>query len=153
MDKIYTKTILYAYAHLDKVVEQIDELVLKNALSSMTDYSPALNQCERIVDLSMQKETIITLKEKVKKAIGVLSLLELDHLDYKYFKVNPKSYYKNFDSSSRAYFRRQVSLLRKVGLRLEKVGISDSWFIENCLIMNFFVELVRRVKEYEKKVG
>ncbi len=34
MNKLYAKTVLYLYPCIDKVTEQIDELLLKKALSS-----------------------------------------------------------------------------------------------------------------------
>ena len=47
MNVYYAKTVLYAYANVDAVVEQIDELVEKKALSSMRDFSPCEEQCEK----------------------------------------------------------------------------------------------------------
>ena len=149
MNVIYAKSILYAYSNIDVIAEQIDELVVKKALSSMTDFSPALSQCEKIVDLTCQKELLLKLKTVVYNVLLKFSDTELDFFDYKYFKKKPKEYYIGFDYQSRNYFRRQIRLAAKFSLRLEKSGITDSVFENEYLKIEFFRELVKRVTEYE----
>ena len=48
MNVIFAKTALYAYTNLEAVADQIDELVEKKALSSISDYSPAIEQCHKM---------------------------------------------------------------------------------------------------------
>ncbi|MBO7149708.1 MAG: hypothetical protein J6V71_02325, partial [Clostridia bacterium] len=93
MNIYYTKTVLYAYANIDAVKEQIDDFVERKALSSMSDYTPCIEQCESILNYTAQKIALIELKEFVEKALSKLSPYELDCLDYKYFKKKPKEYY------------------------------------------------------------
>ena len=146
----YAKSVLYAYPNIDSIMEQIDELVEKKALSSMTDFTPALWQYEKILSYTAQKDMFIHLKLTAGKVLSKFTEDELDCLDYKYFKLKPKEYYVNFDASSRAYFRKQVKLAKLFAERLERAGIDDGWFESNCLETDFFKELLKRVIEHEK---
>ena len=149
MKVIYAKTILYAYRNLDAVMRQLDELVMKKALSSMSDLSPCEAQCNNILNLTAQKDILIGLKLKTKEAVDRFSDDEKDYLDYKYFKLKPKEYYIGFDFTSRAYFRKQIRIVDKFAKRMENAGITDDFFEKKCLSIEFFRELLKRVKERE----
>ena len=151
MNIYYTKTVLYAYANIEAVKEQIDDFVERKALSSMSDYTPCIEQCESILNYTAQKIALIELKEYTEKVLKKLSGYELDCLDYKYFKKKPKEYYNDFDCESRGYFRRQVSLVKKISEHFESVGLTDDWFKKNLLTTNFFKELLKRVELQEKQ--
>ena len=147
----YTRTILYAYANINAVKEQIDDFVESKALSSMRDFSPCVEQCEKILDYTAQKVALIELKEFTEKALEKLSPYEMDCLEYKYFKRKPKEYFIGFDYESRSYFRKQVSLIKRLSEYFDGVGLTDNWFEKNCLNTNFFKELLKRVEQYEKE--
>ena len=152
MNTRYTKTALYAYPNLQAIAEQIDELVEKKALSSMCNYAPALEQCEKIVDFTYQKDVLFALQLHVEEVLKGISQLEMDCLEYKYFKRKNKDYFVGFDAESRGYFRRQVRLAKKLADRFENEGATDEWFEQNCLQMDFFKELLKRVDEHENSV-
>ena len=149
MNVLYAKVALYAYAHLDALAEQIDEIVEKKAFSSSMDFSPALNQCENIICLTYQKDIVFALKLCVQEALKGFSEHETKCLDYKYFRTKPKEDYGDLDVSSRGYFRLQIRLAERFAERLEKAGFSDERFKDECLSMDFFREMLRRVKEKE----
>ncbi|MBQ8197235.1 MAG: hypothetical protein IJZ73_04155 [Clostridia bacterium] len=149
MNLLYTKTLLTSYANLENVMAQIDELAVKKALASANDYSPCATQCEKIIELNFQKDVIHVLKLTMDGILKKTAKKDLDLLDYKYFKRRPRAYYKDFDSSSRTYFRNQVRVAKEFGDKLDRIGISDEWFEENCLSTEFFSELYKRVKEHE----
>ena len=151
MNKYYAKTALYAYPNLEAVAEQIDELVERRAIISMNNYSPAVEQCEKVVDLTYQKDVLFALKLHIEYALEKLNQEELDCLEYKYFKRKPKEYFIDFDAESRSYFRRQNKLADKISKSLERGGATDKWFEEHCLSMEFFSELLKRVIEREKQ--
>ena len=153
MNIYYTKTALYAYPHIESLMGQIDDLVLSKALYSMGDYSPCEEQCQKIVKLTGQKVALIELQQMIDKALSILSDYELDCLDYKYFKIQPKEYFDSigFDYESRKYFRKQNSLVKKVAIKLEKVGMTDEWFVKKCLDTDFFNELLKRVILYDRQ--
>ena len=150
MNLYYAKTVLYAYPNVDVLIEQIDELVERKALYSMNDYSPCEQIAEKILDYTAQKVTLKELKIFVEKVLLKFTEDQLDCLDYKYFKIKPKEYYKDFDFSSRNYFRKQVRLAKKFSEKMDEVGATDEWFKENCLKSDFFRELLKRVYEHEK---
>lgn len=149
MKLIYTKTVLYAYANIETVKEQIDDFVERKALSSISDYSPCIEQCEKILNFTAQKIALIELKQMTERALSKLTAFELDCLDYKYFRQKPKEYFVGFDYESRSYFRRQVVIANKLSLLFDRVGLTDEWFEKNCLTTSFFVELLKRVEIYE----
>jgi len=152
MNVHYTKTLLYAYPHVEAVMAQIDDLVLRKALSSISDYSPCEEQCEKIIALTNQKDTLIQLKITMEeKVLAKVTEYEMNCLEYKYFKRQPKEYFAGFDAESRGYFRKQVALANKLSKQMEKVGLDDKWFEKNCLSTSFFTELLKRVISSERK--
>ena len=149
MNNLFAKCILYAYPNIDALCDQIDELVEKRALSSMSDTTPALVQCEKILSLTEQKDLLRYLKSVVKEVLDKFSESDIDLLDYKFFKRKPKSYYANVDVSSRAYFRRQIKLISVFSEKIHKKGIDDAVFKRDYMNIDFFSELYKRVCEYE----
>lgn len=150
MNTYYAKSILYAYPNLEEIMEQIDELVERKAISSMNDTSPALIQCNAILNYTNQKDVLIEIKLVVDSILSKFDENELFCLDYKFFKSHTKEYYDDFDTSSRNYFRRQVRVAEKFALYLENRGIDNKWFEKNCLPIDFFSELLKRVIEHER---
>jgi len=151
MNIYYAKSILYAYPCAEELIYQIDEIVEKRALGSMTDFSPAEEQCEKILSLIGQKDTIIKMKLLVEEVLNKFTEDELKCLDYKYFHKRKREEFINFDASSRGYFRKQIRIAEKFAMRIEKKGLSDSIYEKDYLSMNFFRELYRRVLEQEAK--
>lgn len=149
MNVLYAKVALYSYAHLNALAEQIDEIVEKKAFSSSMNFSPALNQFEDIINLTYQKDIVYALRLCVKEALKRFSEQELKCLDYKYFKTRPKEDYIDLDVTSRGYFRLQIRLAEKFAEYFEKAGFSDKRFEEECLSIDFFREMLGRVKEKE----
>ena len=152
MNVQYAKTALYAYPNIKEVAEQIDELVERKALASMSDCSPEIEQCEKVVEYTAQKCVLFALKIYIDEVLEKLKDIEIDCLEYKYFKRKPKEYFYGFDAESRGYFRRQIKLAEKIADKLEKAGATDEWFEQNCLQMDFFKELLKRVIEHEESV-
>ena len=150
MNILYAKTILYAYAHLLEIASQIDDLVLKKALSSMSNIAPAYKQYQEVEQLTYEKDVVFVIKKVCDKVLNKFTEEEMKYFHYKYFKDKPKSFYEGFDTTSRTYFRKQVSLVKKFSERLEKSGIDDKFFIKKCLEVDFFKQLLRRTEEYEK---
>lgn len=149
MNVLYAKVALYSYSHLESIAEQIDEVVEKKAYSSSMNFSPAIKQYQDIIDLTYQKQIVFALGLCVKDALKTFSEQELFYLDYKYFKKRKKEDYANLDVTSRGYFRLQVRLSEKFAKALEKAGFSDERFEKECLSIDFFREMLKRVKEKE----
>ena len=149
MNVLYAKVALYAYAHLDALTDQIDEIVEKKAFSSSMNFSPAINQFEDIIELTYQKQIVFALKLCCEDALKNFTDKEKLYFDYKYFKTRKKAEYAGLDTVSRAYFRLQIRLAEKFAKNLEKAGFSDERFKEECLSIDFFSEMLSRVKERE----
>ena len=149
MNKYYVKTILYAYPNLDFVAEQIDKIVEEKAILSMEDCRPCLEQCEDILEYTYQKDCLFSLELMVNNIVDKITPNEMDYLEYKYFKRKPKEYFANFDALSRGYFRKQASLTEKVGLMLEREGMTDKVFEEKYLSIDFFKRLLKCTIDHE----
>jgi len=152
MNTRYTKVALYAFKHLIKLTEQINELVEKKALSSISDVSPAIRQYEKITEFTYQKKVILSLYVNVNSALKKLSGKELEYLDYKYFRTSKSVKSYSINPASRNYFRVQIRLLKKVSQILERGGYTDERFKKECLQIEFFREMLKRVTEKEKAV-
>lgn len=146
MKKEYVKTLLYTYPHIQKTVNRIDQIVLKKALNSMTEYDNCLAQCEYVVDLTVQKALLTELYYYVNKVVKRLTKEERDYLDYKYFKFKPKEYFKNMDLSSRNYFRKQQYLLDDFSKYLGWMGLDDEWFDALSLRVPILKKMLNSVK-------
>lgn len=151
MKELYTKVLLYAYPCVDKLIEQIDELVEKKAYSSMDDFSPCIEISNKILNLTEQKKRIIQIYYIVSDVLSKLSNYEKDCLEYKYFKRLDKEHFKDFDSTSRTYFRNQIKCLKRVGILLEKFNYSDERFLSDKNCVKFLSDLCKRVEEMENK--
>ena len=149
MNTLYAKTLLYAYPSIDDLIIQLDEVIKKKALGSMTDCSPAEEQCIKVVQLLMVKGLFFHLKKTLNNVLETFSDEDYLYFDYKYFKSNPKSFYVDFDSVSRSYFRKQIKLLEKFCKKIEEQGITDEWFKSECMTLEFFKNLYRHTCERE----
>ena len=146
----YEKALLYAYPHLDEISNQIDDLVLKRALGSFSDYSPCEEQAQIIIEMAYQKESLLSLKEDLNRILKKFSEGELIYFEYKYFKRKPKEYYINFNTTSRAYFRKQLKLIEKFKNLLKSECMDEKWFYDTFSNCEFMMRLVERVSDYER---
>jgi len=151
MKDLYTKVILYSYPCLEKLVEQIDVLVEKKAYSSMDNFEPAIEISKEILSLTEQKKRIIQLFYIVSDVLDKFTKDELDCLEYRYFKRKPKEYFKDFDSVSRGYFRKQIRNFKKFSELIERFGYSDSRVEADLLNIKFFNELTKRLNKLENE--
>ena len=151
VNKLYTKTLLYAYPKLTKIVAEIDDVIDRILLTSMENYTPCVDLCDKIIAYKLQKQKIIEIKGKVERALSKLNVKQLDFLDYKYFRLKPRSYHAEYDRTSRAYFRQQIEVVKKMSERFEIVGLNSDFFEKECLSIRLFSILLGLVIENEKK--
>ncbi len=150
MNVYYAKCVLYTYPHIPVIMEQIDELVEKRALSSMSDFSPCIEIAHHILDYTKQKDVFIKLSVMTDIILEKFTKEELDCFEYKYFRRKPREYFIGMDTSGRGYFRQQIRLAKRFAKYLEKRGATDAWFEKECMSMDYFREMYRRVIEHEK---
>ena len=151
MKNDYVKTLLYAYAHLPKIIKRLDQIVLKKALGSMKDFSSCTKQCEKIVGLTIQKALLVELNHYLERAISRLTKEEMDMLDYRYFGTYHSQSPFNISTYSRNYYRKQQKLLKDISDNLRWLGKRDDWFEKRCLRVPFIRKLYQAVKKKDER--
>jgi len=151
MKSDYVKTLLYAYEHLPKITKRIDEIVLKKALASMTNYYFCEKQCVKIVNLTVQKALMIETKYYLDRAMSRLMREEKEMLDYKYFKRCPRYNLAQEDFTSRNYFRKQQKLIQTIGDNLSWLNKGNEWFEKRCMIIPFIRKVYNAVKYHDEQ--
>ena len=149
MNNLYAKAILYSYTNLEKLCDAIDEQVEQRALSSIDDFSSALEQYNKILSCTAQKDLIIDLKIVVELILQKFSVEDRELIEYKYFK---KKLPQNVDRTAfktRAYYRKQIRLLERFAQKLPLYGIDEQYFERKYLQIDFFKQLLRKVEEIE----
>lgn len=150
MKSDYVKTLLHAYEHLPKITRRIDEIVLKKALSSMTNYSFCEKQCEKIVNLTVQKALMIETKYFLDRAMSRLTREEKEMLDYKYFRRYHKYNLSAKDFTCRNYFRKQQKLIKTIGDNLTWLNKGNEWFEKRCMRIPFIRKVYHAVKTHDE---
>ena len=111
---------------------------------------PCIDICNSVINLIKEKDLYLKLMVVLDEIFTTLTEDEMLCVEYKYFMVKDKFKLLDFDYTSKQYFRRQNAIVEKVRKRLDKLGIDDNFFKENCLPIKFFSVLLRGVKEKEK---
>ena len=78
------------------------------------------------------------------------TIKEFNYFDFKYFHVQPKSYYKDKLKLDRTYYRRQEKLLKKFCAILSAIGGDDEWFEQKFLTIRYIKNLYLKLVEKEK---
>ncbi len=151
MKLTYAKCVLYAYANINRIIEDIDEIVLSKALASMEDISPCIEQCENILAYTDQKQRLLFLKAVMDKILEKCSPKEKAIFEYKYCRKRSKDYKAMFDCRQRSYYRKQIKLVTDFAFKLEKKGITDKFFEEELQPMTFFDTMLKFVVQKDKK--
>ena len=149
MKTLYAKAVLYSYSNLERLCDAIDEQVEQRALSSIDDYTPAIEQYEKILSCTAQKDLIIDLKATVNLILDKMSEEERSFIVYKYFKKQQCADNDKAEFKTRNYYRKQVRLAERFARWLAIYGIDDEYFERNYLQIDFFKQLIRKVEEHE----
>ena len=133
----HAKTLLYVYSGIEEAIDIIDEMVYRKAMGSFADTSPCEKQAENILQLISEKDELIFLKTKMDEVLSEFSETERLHFEYKYFNNKPKEYYKDINTSARAYFRTQHKLLSELEKKLALKGVTEEYFFSNLYNIPF----------------
>ncbi len=147
--ELYAKTILSCYTMLDKIINQIENLIKTKARNSFYDYSSTLKQSDKILKLVNVRIDLIELKEIAKNTLNLLNNEQKTLIFYKYFGILPKD--KNFDLSSRNYFRKQIKALNKFSSLLKSKGFNEEWFEQTYLNISFILGTYNKVVSEQGK--
>ena len=120
MNTLYTKVLLYTYPNISSLIDQIDELVEKKAISSMDSTLPCIEICNSVINLIKEKDLYLKLMVVLEDVLKTLSEDEMLCVEYKYFLEKDKFKHIDFDYTSKQYFRRQNAIIEKVRKRIEK---------------------------------
>lgn len=146
MKSSYVKTLLYAYPNIPKIIQRIDTLVEKKARASMSDISSCQEQCEKIVNLTVQKGILFEIRHYLEIIFNRLEEEEKAYVEHKYFKFKTKKQFKNVDFKSRNYFRKQLKLLEYISKCFEWLNLSNEWFEKKCKRVPYIKKLLQSVE-------
>ncbi len=147
--ELYGKTILCCYMMLDKIISQIENLIRTRARNSFYDYSSTLKQSNKILALCNVRVDLMELKEIAKEALNSLNNEHKTLISYKYFGILPQD--KNFDLTSRNYFRKQIKALKKFSSLLKSKGYNEAWFQQKYLTIAFISGAYHKVLNEQGK--
>lgn len=121
----YAKVILNVYPQIDRVIKDMDKLVLSRCLASFNDRMPCEMGIKEVYKLMETKQKLVDLRFKIKKVLERLDPEEYDLIDYKYFK---NRHIDGFDHTSRNYFRRQHKVIERLEELLSYIDLSEDKF-------------------------
>lgn len=137
------KTLLYSYPSFDGITEATDRLVYYKALSSYKDNAKTCNQMNEIAALNERAARVVWAKGIIDKLLNELTPFERQLIEYKYFN---REQGVGFDTSSRAYFRKQLRLEKKITAALAYLKPNEDWFFENFGDVYFLKAKYLRIK-------
>lgn len=144
---IWTKTLIGAYEHIEKISGAIDKIIMTHALNSAfvnlhnVTINNTLSVSERILKLTERKITLINLKvilNSVFQSIDKIyaKILILKHID----KLKSDEIAKLLKISSRSYFRKQNEAYEKFTKCLERNGHSSEKLFDMLSLETWIIE-------------
>lgn len=141
---VVIKTLLYSYPSFDEVIKATDKLVYYKALSSYKDNLKTYDQMNEIVFLNERSARIVWVKGIIDKLIAELTPFERQLVEYKYFHIKQG---EDFDSTSRAYFRKQLKLEKKIDKKTAYLAPDEEWFMKNLGDIYFLRAKYMRIRK------
>ena len=143
------KTMLSCYNALDCVAKQIENIIRSKVKNSFYNFSPAFEQADKILQLTEIRLDLLELKEITKRALDELSETDRILICYKYFGIVPED--KDFDLTSRNYFRKQNKAIERFDLKLKSKGFDEEWFKNKYLKIAFIAGVYKKMLKEEGK--
>ncbi len=143
------KTMLSCYNTLDCVVGQIENIIKTKVKNSFYNFSPTYDQAEKILKLGEVRLDLLELKEITSEVLKELSEVDRILICYKYFGILPED--KNFDLTSRNYFRKQQRAIEKFDNKLKSKGYDEEWFKNKYLKIAFIAGVYKKMINEEGK--
>ena len=140
--KDYQKVLLYAYPKLERMAEDIGQIVLAKARASVMGRETALACAEKLIRYNFLRGQILFLKDELDGMLSCFSREERFLLEYKYFRRKKElAAFSDvrLSCSERTYFRRQQRLARAVNAELVRRGLTEEWFFEAFSGVSFFM--------------
>lgn len=149
---VYAEAALFAYPNLKQKLEDVSEAIINKAFGSSNNIKDPMVQCTEVVTLQMTKDAIKELYRKLRSVFKSFTDEELDILTYRYFKGTPCARTTEVLSRNRNYFRQQTRLLDKFCARLNKVGLTDEWFLSE-LTFKFMKQYIDKTAAYRERMN
>ena len=139
----YEKTLLYLMPDFKRLTELIDRKFMNEIENSKTDYSPAVEQCQKLIKLTQAKVAIKEVGVALDEILNTLTNKERDYINYKY--CGKKQLLTEAEFKARTYFRKQKTLSDKIKSALIRRNFTEKWFYENLMSITYIKEVHRRV--------
>ena len=153
--KDYQKVLLYAYPKLERMAEDIGQIVLAKARASVMGRETALACAEKLIRYNFLRGQILFLKDELDGMLSCFSREERFLLEYKYFRRKREliAYADlRLSCSERTYFRRQQRLARAVNAELVRRGLTEEWFFEAFSGVSLFMSALESVRRAEGRM-
>ncbi len=146
----FGKTILSAYPMLYGYVTQIEDVIKRKARNSFYAKVNVVNLSEQLLSLGEIRKDLIELKLIVEEILSMIKPYDRILLSYKYFGIVPED--KDFDLTSRNYFRHQIKALKNFSSALVSKGYDEEWFKQKYLKIAFISAIYQKtILEQGKK--
>ena len=149
MNKLYTETLLYLFPKIDARINCINEKSIKLGFGSMRN--KIFESIELMYQLCKEKFIYMIIKNAINVIKNRLSVQQINLLEYKYFRNDNMILDKDFDHTSRNYFRRQNALLKRFSESFELLDFTNEFFEKECLKYKFISALLNNVQTGEIK--
>lgn len=149
MKQSYVKTLLYSYKSLNKITRRVDDMVMEKAFNSMTNTSACSLQCEEIVNLTIQKATILEIKHCIDLVFSRLDNEEKSFVSSRYYRNGEERLL--IEKYGRNYYRKQRKLLDVICKYFSWMGKDDAWFEKYCLNIPF-IKIMYRSQLFDEAV-
>lgn len=135
MKELYTKTLLYSFPKISSHIKSIEEQSIKIGFNSI--WHGTFETIERMYYLYEEKRLLYKIERVINLIQSRLPPERINLLEYKYFRTDNSKPDEDFDYTSRCYFHRQKSLLKRLSLCFDLCGFTDEFFEKECLKFEF----------------
>ena len=150
MKAIYAKTILYAYPKMEMVLNVLDDLAERKALSAFGDVRPCEELAQRIIDITIKKDLVIKLKLLCDFVINKMTPEDQMIINYKFSKQKPNDSEQLIKSFGCNFYRKVARAVARFARLLESCGYSEGKFEYLCNEVHLFSTELKMTKEKER---
>ena len=130
------KTAIAIYGRLDRYAEEFTKVIRHRAENSFYDRTPCEIQAEKILELIAKKDSLISLKRKIKRALS-----SIDADDRAVLAARFKKRSENLYLSRRTFFRKLAAAMKKFMRQLEIQGLDKRTFEEEYIKVFLFISI------------
>jgi len=144
MNNYYVKAALYLYPDLTRLIASKEKLILKKALGSRCNFSSALDQYEKIINIILQKGALEELKNKIEEALAKLTPAQVAYIKMTCFKTD----IRDINETRKEYSKKAEKHIDEVAKIFESIGCDNLWFETECRKIDQLRGCVNRTIKY-----